>query len=122
MTTRILQVEEYPRLVGTELETVWAHLPAEARVVAVEDDGELVGCWAVLPITHVEGVWVKPSHRNAGGVARRLLRGMRDVAQEMGARAVFTAALTPNVEDLLARVGAEPLPGTHYVLALPRKD
>jgi N-acetylglutamate synthase-like GNAT family acetyltransferase len=116
MTTRTLPRAEWSRLVGTELETVAPLLPEAAEVVIVEADNQLVACWAVYPLIHVEGVWIHPDHRGKGSAARRLLRGMRTTAQRMGARAVSTAACTPEIATLLDKLGAVRLDGAHYAL------
>lgn len=119
MTTRILPREEYPRLAGTELEAVWPTLPEGAAVLVVEEDGQIVGCWAAFLVAHVEGVWIAPEHRGRGGVARRLLVGMRrTLVETFGATGALTGAMTDDVRALLARLGATKLPGDHYALPL----
>ncbi len=80
VTTRILPREDYGRLAGTELEAVREQLPESASVVVVEDDGEIVGCWALMPVLHAEGVWIAERERKRGRVALRLLRAMSDTA------------------------------------------
>lgn len=117
MTTRLLEPSEWPRLAGTELETVWPHLdPLQAHIVVVEADGAIVGCWAAFRQIHVEGVWIAEAHRGKAGVARRLLAGMRRTARAMGARSVATAALTDDVRGILDGLGATKLPGDHYAM------
>ena len=111
--------EEWPsKLAGTELETVWPHLPEGARVVGVFDGELLVGCWAVFPIVHVEGLWVHPEYRKNPRVGRRLLFGMTQAALGMGARAVNTAAVTDDVAAMLDKAGAVELPGRHFSLKI----
>lgn len=117
MTSRILPPAEWPKLVGTEAETLWPHLdPENSRVLVVEHDGRIVGTWTVLRLVHVECVWIDPDYRGAFGVVKRLLRGMREVARGWGARTVLTAALTDPVRSLIASLGGSMLPGDHYVL------
>src|ERR1043165_2520483 len=90
MITRGLPPEELPLLEGTELEKVYPHLnPKEAKVIVVEDGSLIVGCWALLPFLHAECVWVHPDYRKqAKSPAVRLLRGMRQIARETGAKSV----------------------------------
>jgi N-acetylglutamate synthase-like GNAT family acetyltransferase len=117
MTTRLLLPHEWPRLEGTELASIYPVLdPAVSRIVVVEDAGALVGCWALFPLVHVEGVWVAESHRGRASVARRLVQGMTATARDMGARAVTTAALSADVAGMLARLGAIEVPGRHFSL------
>lgn len=123
MTSRVLPLEEWSRLAGTELDAVWPHLnPETARVLVVEDAGAIVGTWALFHVVHAEGVWIAETHRGKTAVARRLLKAMRQAATEMGAAVVATAALTPDVEGYLATLGAVTLPGTHYALSVGRTE
>lgn len=121
MRTRILPTAEWPRLQGTEAETLWPHLnPQEAQVVVVEEDGAIVGTWVVLRVVHVECVWVAPAYRRTGSVARRLLRGMRAAAARWHARTVVTSALTDEVRDLIRQLHGQRLPGDHFVIPVGR--
>jgi N-acetylglutamate synthase-like GNAT family acetyltransferase len=121
MTTRVLPPHEWPRLVGTELETVCESLPHEhAKVLVVEADGEIVACWALLSVLHVEGVWIRPGHRARGAVGRRLLQGMAELVAESGGAGVVSAACTPDVARLLTGLGAVKLDVDHYGLSLKR--
>lgn len=118
MTSRILPREEWPRLHGTEAETVWEHLnPETARVLVVENSaGEIVGTWTVLRMVHVECVWIREDYRGAFGVVKRLLKGMRMVAHGWGAKTVLTGAMTDQVRGLIRSLGGSRLPGEHFVI------
>lgn len=118
VTTRVLPREEYDRLAGTELETVAPHLPESARVIVVEQGDAIVGCWAVFPVTHVEGLWIAPSHRGKSAVARKLLAQMVLTAREMGAQVVNTASVSEDVTEMLDRLGAVELIGKHFALRI----
>jgi len=119
MTSRILPPEEWPRLQGTEAEAVWSTLdPDTARVLVVERDDAIIGCWVLVPILHAECLWIAPAERGHGSVARRLLRLMRDTARALGFRGVATSACSDQVRHLLARIQAVPLPGTHHVIPI----
>jgi hypothetical protein len=116
--TRLLPVEEWPRLVGTELETVWPHLdPSTAVVLVVEDEsGQIVGCWSLFACLHAEGVWIAPDHRRRGVVAKRLLRGMQETARALGVTAVTTAAESSEIAALVTRhLRGQRLPGEMFV-------
>jgi hypothetical protein len=118
MTTRVLPRTEWPRLLGTELATVFPVLPEDAEVLVVENGGAIVGCWALYPLLHVEGVWVAPEHRGRGSVFRRLLVGMRALVHGRGREVVQTGALCTDegaiVATMLQKVGAVELPGRHF--------
>lgn len=116
LSTRVLPVAEYPRLAGTELENVWPHLPETAQVLVIEDAGVIVGCWAVLTCVHVEGLWIAPSHRKQGRVARRLLSAMRSAADDHGVTSVLTAATSPEVRALIERFGGHAIAGAPFLM------
>lgn len=118
METRILPRGEWHRLAGTELESALEVLQHEdAHITVVEDDGKIVGCWAAVRYVHLEGIWVHPDYRKRGSVIRRLLVGGKSVVMALGARVFWTAAMTPEVEDLATRIGGVPLPDAkHFVV------
>lgn len=118
LVTRILPCTEYARLSGTELDTVWPHLPERAQVLVVEDGDQIVGCWALYPLWHAEAIWISPAHRKVGRVARRLLQAMWDLARGVGAKTVITGAVDDSVRDLIGRLGGFKLPGDQYVLTV----
>jgi len=119
MTRRILARDEYPRLVGTYLEPLIEALPLDADVIVVEDaNGVIVGGWSAFPVTHLEGIFIAPEHQKTGRVARHLLAGMTEQLKARGIRRVVTAAITPDVEDLIRRIGGTPLQGAHFVVEI----
>ena len=121
MTTRILPPDEWPKLAGTEAETLWPHLdPANSRVLVVEDGGRIVGTWTAIRVMHLECVWIAPEYRGAFGVVKRLLRGVHEIAASWGARTAATSAMTDQVRALIASLGGQPLPGEHYVMPMER--
>jgi len=122
LTARDLPPAEWPRLAGTELGGLWPLLrPEQARILAVEDaDGALVGCWALFPAWHLEGCWVAPQARRKGGVFRLLLRTMARWIADAGLAGVMTAAIDEPVAQYLTRLGARPMPGTHFLW--PREE
>jgi hypothetical protein len=115
MTTRVLPIEEWGRLVGTELEHAAPVLPLGSKIIVVEDNGNIVGCWSAITYVHVEGVWIEPLHRGKSAVARRLWRGMQDVLRLMDVRSAMTGSITPEIDALLAGMGAVELPGKMFV-------
>jgi hypothetical protein len=117
MTTRLLPTDEWARLAGTELETVWPHLPDTARVIVVENEaGAIVGCWALFTSVHAEGVWIAPEHRKGSVVARRLLVGMKRQLEDMDATAFMTGAVSDDVRHIIQALGGTALPGEQYVI------
>lgn len=121
LRSRLLPRDEWPRLANTELAEAEL-LPAGSEIVVVEVDDEIVACWGVFRMVHVEGCWVAPAYRGNAGVWRRLLTGMHHTAQAMGAHTVLTASLAPEVSALLDKLGATELPGRHYVLPIRLRE
>lgn len=117
--TRILPPDEWPKLAGTDLQAIWPRLnSAEAHVIVVEQGPTIVAHWLVLPVYHVECLWIHPDHQKRASVARRLWIGMRRLLADLGRSRVMTAAVSDDVRGLLAHVGAEPVPGDHYMLTV----
>jgi hypothetical protein len=122
MTTRVLPPEEWDRLAGTELEGLAAARLDTMTVLAVEDaEGAIVGCWSLLPIWHVEGIWIAPDHRGRSAVARRLLAGMRAVMAARGLHGVWTGAALDTVASLITRIGGRALPAQYYLPRTPEE-
>jgi hypothetical protein len=124
MRTRILPPEEWSRLIGTEAELVWPLVdPLSAEIVVVEDGKEIVGTWMLMKVVHAECMWISPKHRGSFAVAKRLIRGMHDLARNWGVSSVLTSSLDSHVSDLITRLGGTPLPGTSFMLpALIRRN
>lgn len=118
MTRRILPPDEWDRLADNEqLGPVLQILdPLTTSVLVVEHDGKIVGCWAFIHVLHAEGVYVDPSLRSGGVVARHLWRGAQEIATEQGAAAVWAGADKPAIADLLRDHGAKKFPVDSYVL------
>ena len=118
MTTRLLPSDEWAKLAITEVGPVWSWLPPNARVVVVEDEEQqLMGCHVLLPVWHLEGLWIAPDHRRRTSVARRLWSRVQQEARSLGVTQLVTAAADDTVKGLLTHVGAIPLPD-HFVVTL----
>jgi hypothetical protein len=115
MTTRLLSRAEYGRLDGLDLGAIAQDLPPTAKVIVVEDGDDIVAAWSLFPVWHAEGLCIRPSHQRRPGVALRLFRGMKRLASGLGIHRIATAAASPDIVAYLGRVGAEELPGRHYV-------
>ena len=121
MTTRILPVEEWPRLAGTEAEMVWPALdPKTSTILVVEQGGQIVGCHVLFYLLHAECLWIRPDLRGRSTVARRLWGAVQRFAKTSGVRALITAACDDRVRGLIAHVGGTQLPGEHYVIPVGR--
>jgi N-acetylglutamate synthase-like GNAT family acetyltransferase len=115
--SRLLPEWEWSKLAGTEAESIYQALdPRTAKVLAVERDGQIVGCWILAPVYHAECLWMHPEHRGKTSVARRLWGLMRSTCRQLGIRTVATAADSDTVRDLLAHVQAIKVPADTYVM------
>jgi hypothetical protein len=113
MTTRVLPPEEWPRLEGTLLASVWPTFnPQFAEVIVVEDQaGAIVGSVALLTVLHAECL----SITGQAGVARALWKALGERVAAAGGTAVWGAALEAPMQRLLTR-HAEAIPGDHFVV------
>lgn len=124
LTRRILPPEEWARLKGTELENAVPLLsPGDTRILVVEEDGRIVGCWALWRVAHLEGAWIAPESRGRSVVARELMIGMQALAAELHVTRAVTGNVPGNeqVAKLLAHLRAKRLPFDHYVVTLGGK-
>ena len=111
MRTRVLLREEWHLVGGTPLALVLPQLPPGARIVVAEDGGAIVGTWAVVPYLHKADNAKAEVER-----LRRLMRGVRSVCRELGILRVLTCSDDAQITKYLFRLGAEQLPGEHFVL------
>jgi hypothetical protein len=116
MTTRLLPREEWHRLEGCGMDTLWARLPETTRVVVVEQEGQIVGCVTGMLILHAEGLWIDPAYRKQAGLWRRLMRAFWNVADEFGTSGAWASEVTPEMQDILIRLQGAPVPGSHFIL------
>ena len=106
MTGRLLPPEEWPRLAGTLLEGVWPSLKPDRDVVrVVEQDGEIIGCAALLALWHLEGAWIAPAHRKRAAVGRRLWAEMREEVRRRSVPEVWMMATSPDTARICERLG-----------------
>lgn len=123
MVGRILPPEEWAdKLAGTPLAERLADLnPDYTVIIVVEVDGQVVAEWAAINVVHVEGLWEAPDHRGGPGVSRQLLQTMLTELTRHHVGEVITRAETPAVEALIQKAGGIPLPGTAWVLTIPKE-
>ena len=115
--TRILPVEEWHKLDGTEPGLAYKHFDETAtNVMVVERDDVIVGTWCLMPYYHAECVWISEKHRGNPVVVKRLLVGIRQMANEVGVNSVITSAVDEETIKLLNHLEAEKLPGEHFVI------
>lgn len=120
---RELPAHEWSRLVGTELETLWPTMkPATDRIIVVERDGEIIACWALMAIMHVEGLWIAPSERGRAGIARRLWRGMRDLVRYYRVPMVWTGAQSDDIKAMIVKAHGMKVPFDSYILPMREED
>lgn len=116
MTARCLPPEEWARVPdGTDLAALVPMLrPGMDEVLVVEDeDGQIVGCWALVVSDHAEGIWTREDHRGDPRVMFRLLGLLKATLHARGRSRVFTAAVTDDVRSLIHRLGGDLLPDSY---------
>lgn len=119
MRTRTLPPDEWHRLSDTDIPSVLPYVsPDQFEVVVVEDNGEIVGAWAVWRVVHVEGLWIAPAHRGKGSVAKRLYHATMEAAKKWTPEWVMTMAPNPHVRSLVEHIGGVPIPGETFVFSV----
>ena len=119
LTTRVLPAEEWPRLAGTDLESLWPLMsPVFHRVIVAEDEGRIVGHCVVFTWVHLDGLWVDEARRGGGDVWRRLLHAVGAVGRQSGVKAMVAGSDTEAMRDYLARLGGERLPAEFFVVPM----
>jgi hypothetical protein len=117
--TRVLPVDEWSRLAGTELADVWPYLDSNRnQIVVVEREDVMVGTLVLMQALHAEFLWMAPEERGRVAVGRRLLTALRTEAHMQGWPTVLMAAMSSQMLAIVQKLGAEPLPGCHYVLSM----
>jgi hypothetical protein len=119
--TRLLPVEEWDKLKNTEAGPVYHLFDREhTNVMVVEKDSIVVGSWSLIPYYHAECVWIEESHRGNPAVVKRLVAGMKQMANLVGTSSVITTSLDYKTTKLLEHLEATRLPGEHYVIHFGR--
>ena len=118
MTSSVLPFDEWEKL-PEELDPVLCNIqPGTSRVLVVEDAGQIVGRWLLIPVLHAECLEIAPDYRKGVSVGRRLLRLMRETAKAMGVSHIWTASNSEAVTRMLAHpsIGASPVPALPFIL------
>lgn len=117
--TRILPAAEWAKLAGTELEPLAPLLrPEDTRIVVVEDGDQIVACWAVTRMVHLEGIWIAPTHRKRPGVGMRLLAMARAQVKAFGATFAYTGAQSEDVRAMLTKIGGQRIEADAYIVPI----
>ena len=88
MIARVLPKEEWQKVSHLEIATLVDLVrPEDIKIVVVESGEEIVATMSVIRMTHLEGTWVHPDHRNGVRYYVQL-----SSSRESGARAGFGLA------------------------------
>lgn len=74
MITRLLKLEEWPRLkpILAEFSEGQIPTPTTSNIVICEEEGEILGIACLQLITHLEPVWIRADRRGKGVLQRML--------------------------------------------------
>lgn len=92
MTVRLLRIDEWERVNPLILREFGEKLPppTRARVVVLEEAGEIVGFTVLQYVLHMEPTWIDPRFAATLGATRMLARKVLEVAPEDAAVAHVT--------------------------------
>ena len=117
MRTRAIPSGEWERL--PERPALLDHVhPQDAQVLVVEDGDRIVGYLMAARVTHLEGLWIDPEHRNRAAVGRALRNAAPGLAERWGHSWAWAGSDTPLVKRVLERLGAARLALESYVFKL----
>ena len=117
MTTRVLPPEEW-HLVPVDAEMPAGMDPARNQIVVTERDGVMTGCLVLMQVLHAECLWIAPAYRGRVSVFRRLREALYRYARDKRYPTVLMSALGAPMSEIVTGLGADRLPGDHYVLTL----
>lgn len=113
-TARMLQPNEYERLLELGIPREKLPSPDTAIVAVIEEDGKIVGRWIAGTVTILEGLQIEEAYRNSPGVARKLLQIMMAELRSLGVASAITFVQNDMVGELARHAGFDRLPGTIY--------
>lgn len=116
LTTRVLAPEEHAHLPSDEQTAALPLFPG-VRVIACEHNGVIVGSIGLVPLWHVEGVYVTPEWRGTG-VLQTLVAAMHAEARALGLQTVYPAAQQDALVHFIERIGGVELPVRWFALAV----
>lgn len=91
------------------------------NIMVIERDKEIIAHWALTPIYHAEGIWIRPDYRGNPTIVRKLLRGMKIMAETVDAPFVITNTSDEKVKELLTKIEAEKLTGDYFAITFGSK-
>lgn len=120
MRTRVLPVEEWPRLMEVEpFQTYGLPNPQHWIVIVVEDDeGRIVAHTDLSDAVHWD-FHVTPEWRGNAGVFRALLEHGQEALQANAVAGAHTTIADPIVQAMAERFGFIPAPGKLYLYPVP---
>lgn len=120
MTTRLLPAADWCRLdTVPEAGIPWRAMdPHRNHVLVTEQDGQITGTLVLMQALHAECLWIAPAYRGRVSVFRRLRHAMLAYARAWRYPTVLMASMSKQMAAILAGLGADRLPGDHYVLTL----
>lgn len=117
MTRRWLPKDEWDKLAHTPLALFAPYMDEKrTKVVVVEHEGEIIGCWAFMFVLHAEGLWKTPGHDRA--VWKLLGEAVHEAASEFGVQAIMTGSTSETVTAMIERNKGEALPA-QFSIRLP---
>lgn len=104
ITTRVLPPLEWDRPEVAELMTLHPFVAdTDMQIIVVEDEGKIVGRWAVLRLVHLEGVWIDEAYRRKPSAVKSLLQATIAAARRWTDRLVMTGSADPLTHRLVTK-------------------
>ena len=122
MEYRALGRDEYEKIPSEALDGM--KMPDTGLVfAAVDEAGGVAAIWAMIPVVHLEPLWISAEHRKSPTIIRRLWNLVSDAMSAMGLKAAVAVILDSKVETRRVAdwLGAEELPGRVFMVTPGRK-
>lgn len=112
VSVRELPIEEWDRLKGYPIAA--AELPDPARcivLVAEDENGDIVGHWALVMAPFMEGLWIAEDFRHTTAAAKLLVK-MKSVLKDAEINQAFTLVQSNEVKAVAEHAGFQAIEGT----------
>ena len=107
----ILQLEKSEFPILRTIEEGYCPDPNSSIALIAKDGDEIVARMLLIAPAHIEGTWIKESHRG-GAIFFRLMSQMEICAKRAGMKKVFAYIAAPEIEDYVGRLGYSRVPVT----------
>lgn len=91
--------------------------PELTEIAVVENErGEVVACWLMMTVVHLEALYIKPAQRHAYSVGKKIFETAMTRMREVNVGTAFTIVTDLDVMTLALKNGFKLVPGSLLVI------